>query len=212
MATDFHAHRPKSAARTLVSCRAEELSRYPLASLEFHPWNLPERFEPLSSAFCDAAKSAAALGEFGLDRLRGPSLPVQQEYLEALLELAEALKKPVVIHSVHAVPELLAAFKRHPDIRRLYHGFRGKPELLEELRRAGFYVSLGPAALENAALFARLKAAGLDHIGFETDESPDPVESVIARAAALLNMESAALETQTDHTFDSFLKKTRQVC
>ena len=127
MASDFHSHRPKSAARTLVSCRAEELPYYPLASLELHPWFLPERFEPLSVAFRAVARTAAAIGEAGLDRLRGPSFEVQVQYLDALLELAAAEAKPVVLHCVRAVPELLAAVKRHPGTPCLFHGFRGKP-------------------------------------------------------------------------------------
>jgi len=206
VATDFHTHRPKPGARALVSCRMEELTHYPLASLELHPWNLPAHFEPFPPEFHAALKQAAALGEIGLDRLRGPALPVQQEYLEALLSLAEQEQKPVVLHCVRAVPELLAAIRRHPKVRRLYHGFRGKPEQLEELRRAGFYVSLGFASLENAALFAHLKTAGLAQIGFETDDSPDPVETLLASAAAKLGMECAKLEAQTDATFDSFLR------
>ncbi len=206
MATDFHTHRPKPGARALVSCRMEEVAHYPLASLELHPWNLPERFDPLPPAFRAALKQAAALGEIGLDRLRGPALPVQQEYFEALLSLAEEEQKPVVIHCVRAVPELLSAIKRHPKIRRLYHGFHGKPEQLEELRRAGFYISLGFPALNNAALFAYLKTAGLAQIGFETDDSPDPVELLLTSAAAKLGMECAQLEAQTDATFDFFLR------
>lgn len=206
MATDFHTHRPKPGARALVSCRMEEVTNYPLASLELHPWTLPHRFEPLPPEFRTALKQAAALGEIGLDRLRGPELPVQQEYLEALLSLAEQEKKPVVLHCVRAVPELLAAIRRHPKVRCLYHGFRGKPEQLEELRHAGFYVSLGFASLENAALFTHLKTAGLAQIGFETDDSPDPVETLLASAAAKLGIDYAKLEAQTDATFDSFLR------
>lgn len=206
MASDFHTHRPKPGARALVSCRMEEVTNYPLASLELHPWNLPDQFEPLPPAFCAALKQAAALGEIGLDRLRGPELPVQQEYLEALLSLAEQEQKPVVIHCVRAVPELLSAIKCHPQVRRLYHGFRGKPEQLEELRHAGFYVSLGFPALNNAALFAHLKTAGLAQIGFETDDSPTPVETLLASAANQLGTDYAKLEAQTDATFDSFLR------
>jgi len=206
MATDFHTHCPKPGARALVSCRMEEVAHYPLTSLELHPWNLPGHFEPFPPGFHAALKQAAALGEIGLDRLRGPAFSVQEEYLGALLFLAEQEQKPVVLHCVRAVPELLTAVRRHPRVRRLYHGFRGKPEQLEELRRAGFYISLGFPALNNDTLFTHLKTAGLTQIGFETDDSPDPVELLLASAAAKLGMECAKLEAQTDATFDSFLR------
>lgn len=42
-------------------------------------------------------------------------------------------------------------------------------------------------------------------IGFETDDSPDPVELLLTRAAAQLGIDDAKLEVQTDATFDSFL-------
>ena len=204
MATDFHAHRPKSAARTLVSCGEEELSRYPLASLELHPWKLPERFEPLSPAFREALNGAAALGEIGLDRLRGPTLTVQQNYLEELLGLAAERHKPVVIHCVRATEELLGMLKHFPELRVLFHGFRGKPERLARLRERGLRVSLGRAALNDAALVEHLRSSGLDGIGFETDEAPEPIEIVLENAAEKLRLPPAELEARTDETFREF--------
>ena len=127
------------------------------------------------------------------------------QYLDALLELAAAEAKPVVLHCVRAVPELLAAVKRHPGTPCLFHGFRGKPELLEELRRHGFYVSLNPAVLGSMPLFEHLRRTGLDRIGFETDDTAETVESVLARAAARLSMPPAVLEAVTDCTFEHFL-------
>ena len=204
MATDFHAHRPKSAARTLVSCGAEELSRYPLASLELHPWKLPDRYEPLAPGFRAALNQAAALGEIGLDRLRGPSLAVQQRYLEELLVLASELRKPVVIHCVRATEELLGTLNRFPGLRVLFHGFRGNPERLARLREHGLFVSLGRAALNDAALVEYLRFSGLGGIGFETDETPEPVELVLENAAEKLGLPYAELEAHTDETFRNF--------
>ncbi|MBS1370264.1 MAG: hypothetical protein HPZ91_09955 [Lentisphaeria bacterium] len=204
MAADFHAHRPKSAARTLVSCAAEELSRYPLTSLELHPWKLPEAYEPLTPEFKAALEHAAALGEIGLDRLRGPSPAVQQAYLDELLALAGAMQKPVVIHCVRATAELLAALKRHPRLSVLLHGFRGKPEQLEMLRRHGLFVSLGPKAL-NGALLEHLRLSGLDRIGFETDDAPEPVEQLLEEAAGHMHLPYRSLEARTDGTFGQFL-------
>ncbi len=205
MASDFHTHRPNSAARALVSCCMEELSRYPLASLELHPWKLPDRWEGVPERFRVALRGAAALGEVGLDRLRGAAFAVQQEYLDALLALAEAENKPVVLHCVRALPELQAMRKRYHRLPMLFHGFRGKPEKLEELRRAGFHLSLGAGALNDAALFAHLNATGLHRIGFETDDSPETVESLLSRAAELLAMPVTRLEMETDRTFAAFL-------
>ena len=45
----------------------------------------------------------------------------------------------------------------------------------------------------------------LRHVGFETDDTAETVESVLARAAARLSMPPAVLEAVTDHTFAVFL-------
>ena len=204
MATDFHAHRPKSVARTLVSCAAEDLSHYPLASLELHPWNLPESFEPLSAEFREALKRAAALGEVGRDRLRGPAFTVQQKYFEELLTLASELRKPVVVHCVRATEALFSALNHFPGLRVLFHGFRGKPERFARLRERGLYVSFGAAALNDAGLLEFLRASGLDGVGFETDDAPEPVEFVLRSAAQRLLLPYEELEARTDETFRKF--------
>ncbi len=201
MASDFHTHKPKSAARALVSLPPERIGEYPLASLELHPWRLPEKLEPLGAEFFAAAERAAALGEAGLDRLRGPSLEVQQAYLAEVLKLARELGKPVVFHCVRALPELLHAVRNFPG-NKLFHGFRGKPEALEQLRKHGFYVSLG-----TLDLLPYLRQAGFERIGFETDDSELPIESILAEASLLAERD---LEEETDRTFDAFLGKERK--
>lgn len=147
---------------------------------------------------------AAALGEIGLDRHRGPSLEMQRRYLDRLLELAERYQKPAVFHCVHAVPELLAAtrgFRPH----KLFHGFRGRPELLTELLRHDFFVSFMPDALERPDLAAFVKRRGLRRLGFETDDTAETIECVLARAARQLELEPEQLIRATDDNFREFL-------
>ncbi|WP_302812804.1 TatD family hydrolase [Victivallis vadensis] len=206
MASDFHSHVCKSGAVTLLSVPYPEPGGGWPWSLEFHPWHLPETVEDgLPGGFAELLESAAALGEVGLDRLRGPVCEVQRRWLKLLLEAARALKKPVVFHCVRMVPELLAETKPYGGLKRLFHGFRGSPELLEELRSHGFYVSLAPAALERSELMEHLRSAGLGGIGFETDTLPEPVERILERAARRLNFSYAELERITDQTFQEFL-------
>ncbi|MDR0932519.1 MAG: TatD family hydrolase [Victivallales bacterium] len=208
MASDFHAHKPKSTARTLVSCPESEISRYSFASLELHPWDLPEKFHALSPQFDLALTRAAALGEVGLDKLRGPALSVQQAYLNVLLSLAQEQNKPVVIHCVKAAGELLATLRNIPKLTIMIHGFRGCPEQLEMWRKHGFFVSLSPRALQNNALIKHLRSTDLERIGFESDDTPEPIESILEQAAKLLDMPYASLEKFTDATFDAFFQKT----
>lgn len=143
---NFHTHAPDRAADTLqiVSAAflpAEKGQAGVWYSLELHPWDLPEDFTGLPERFVREAQTAPVIGEVGLDRLRGPALPVQRQYLRAILELAADCRKPVVFHCVRAIPELLAEVKPFPQIRKLFHGFQGNDEKAAMLRKAGFLLS-----------------------------------------------------------------------
>ena len=206
MASDFHSHVCKSGAVTLLSVPYPEPGGGWPWSLEFHPWHLPETVEDgLPGGFAELLESAAALGEVGLDRLRGPVCEVQRRWLKLLLEAARALKKPVVFHCVRMVPELLAETKPYGGLKRLFHGFRGSPELLEELRSHGFYVSLAPAALERSELMEHLLFDGLAATGIYTLSLHDALQMCGGWIARRLNFSYAELERITDQTFQEFL-------
>lgn len=208
MASDFHTHSaPPPGIAALVSTGLDQLGRFPLESLEFHPWRLPPQPVELPREFAAGLEQAAALGEIGLDRLRGPAFPVQQQMLDRLLCLAAEQEKPVVFHCVRATAELLAAVKPYPRMRKLLHGFRGSPELFEEFRKHGFYLSLGAAALERAPLLDHLRRTGFDRVGFETDDRPEPVEQLIERAAGVLGCPAERLTAATDANFREFLQR-----
>lgn len=177
---DFHTHHHRQSMPYLLSAAR------PLAgtavSLEFHPWQsasapgIPEDF---------AAKltECAALGEIGLDRLRGAEMTVQQKIFGKLLEIGAAQRKPVVIHCVRAVPEVIRMCAGYPAPR-LIHGFRGRVRILEEFLAAGFYVSLSVPALSSPEIGKFLRRNGLWHIGFESDEVPETGYIAAFRQAA----------------------------
>ncbi len=207
MAADCHTHRRLSAdCRALVSVPPESVTDAPLTSLEFHPWAVPADFSELPAVYSAAAVHAAALGETGLDRRRGPEFSLQLRAFEAVLALADSLGKPVVIHCVGAWDELLAARRRHPRNHWLIHGFRGKPELLAMLLAHGFFISLSPAVFHNRATTDFLRQHGLEHIGFETDDCNTPFASVLAAAAEALELPPETLAAHSELTLNQFLR------
>lgn len=191
MASDFHSHRRNGEIRTLLSCCEPE----GLCSFQAHPWQagIPLQLPDLSRF--------AALGETGLDKCKGPPLPVQQKRFISILEAAEKYHKSVVIHCVKAWAELLEIRKNFPNRQWLIHGFRGSPELLEQLRKQNFFLSLGRAGIE------RLLHPGfsLYRIGFETDDSSDDLRELLRIAAAKLQISCRETESITDKNFEEFL-------
>ncbi|MBQ8454964.1 MAG: TatD family hydrolase [Bacteroidaceae bacterium] len=99
------------------------------------------------------ASRCLAIGECGLDALRGPSLSVQEEVFVRQVMLSEALGKPLIIHCVRALDRLLHLRKSlRPKQSWMLHGFRGKPQQLRSLVDAGFYVSFAPQHNEESLL------------------------------------------------------------
>lgn len=125
-------------------------------SVGVHPWDSADAGK--CRRFLDTVKEFAshpqvlAIGEVGLDRLRGADIEAQQRLLSQQVELAEAVGKPLILHVVKAYPEIIAMKKSSgSSVDWIIHGFRGKPELAQELLRHGFYISLGEKYNEEAA-------------------------------------------------------------
>ena len=199
MASDFHTHKLIAAGRALVS--AEEPLPGKLVSLEVHPWKIGADFPGVSADFAAKLAECAALGEVGFDPLRGDAAR-QLEILPELLEIAESLGKPVVLHLVRPTEEVFDILGRY-RLRYLVHGFRGRAEKLARLLDKGYFVSLGSRALSDDGVAEFLKTRGLERIGFETDAGDEDIDAVLKNAAAALARDD--LEQAADATFDEFL-------
>lgn len=147
-------------------------------SVGVHPWDtsahdLDKRMAILET---DARRQeAVAIGETGIDKLKGAPDDVQAEVFRRHVALSEELKKPLILHVVKAFPEIIR-FKEElkPGQPWIVHGFRGKPELARELIRHGFYISLGERFNpESAVCIPR------DRLLAETDESAMAIESIV---------------------------------
>ncbi len=191
---DFHTHRlPECANAELLLSTATPPPRPVRYSLELHPWHLPAVFSGLPSDWKSMAEKADAIGEIGLDRLRGPDLSVQRRYLTEALNVAAELRKPVVLHCVRAWQELRLALRPFTGLRCLYHGFRGSPAFLAELEEYGFFIaSAFPEALR-----------GGRRIGLESDDGPLDINAVYDRAASVFE---PGFETRLAENFHCFLE------
>ena len=154
-------------------------------SVGFHPWALSAEYpsetdwKHLSRLVC--LPQVLAVGEAGLDKLAAVPLPLQETVFERQARLADEMGKPLVIHLVKAVDELLRLRKSlSPHVPWVIHGFRGKAQLVQTLLRHGFYLSLGEHFHE-----AALMAIPLSRLFLETDESSLPIADIYARVARI---------------------------
>jgi len=126
-----------------------------------------------------------AIGETGLDRLKGPSFDIQIPVFRKHIELSERLSKPVIIHCVKAWEELIQVRREtRPTQPWIIHGYRGKPELTKQLIREGFLFSVG----DNINIDS-MQLIPIDSLFCETDEDEMTIREIYLQASQALNME-----------------------
>jgi len=144
-----------------------------------HPWHvqgLPADWPDRLAALLDA-HPVAAVGEIGLDGLRDDvPAALQDEVFRRQLDIAERLRRPVILHGARAWGRLTERIK--PFARLLpgvvVHGFSGSAEILKQLLNLGAYVSFAGSVCNPNARRVRAAAAAVppDRLLIETD-TPD---------------------------------------
>ena len=186
---DFHTHRlDATGALIAVDPRRFDPQRGLWYSVGFHPW---DNVENLADSDFDLLRQCAghpqvlAVGETGIDRLRGGHLVEQGEAFVRHLQLAHALGKPVVAHNVRATQDILDVRRsvRLEGVPLIIHGMRGNANVARTLLDAGCYLSYGPRFNP-----AALKSTPMDRLLIETDDSDTPITTVASLAAQTLHL------------------------
>ena len=182
---NIHTHVSVHPENEILSLSPEELStdnRSFYTSVGIHPWTLTEKNADIQwKALCESIKDKriVAIGECGLDKLKGPSMELQTAVFKQEAALAEDSSLPLIIHCVKAFNELIQLKKEiSPRQSWIIHGFRGKLPLALDCIRHGFYLSIGSHFQENT-----LKTIPLDRLFIETDESEESIGSIYQRVA-----------------------------
>lgn len=116
-------------------------------SCGIHPWYINEDdFDTQYQNLREIAKhpKCVAIGEVGLDKIKGVDLEIQRQVFEKQILLAQELDKPLIIHCVKAWDELIELYKKYnPEKSWIIHGFRGNSEQAHQLIHIGFKLSFG---------------------------------------------------------------------
>jgi TatD DNase family protein len=158
-----------------------------------HPWHLKkETIDVLIAKVKKAARSPnlVAIGEAGFDKLRGPETEIQARAFEEQVLISEEIKKPLFIHCVRSWNELLPVHKRlRPKMPWLIHGFRGKPELAQQLIDKGMYLSFWFDFVIRAESSELLRSLPRERIFFETDGADVDIRTIYGKVAADLELD-----------------------
>lgn len=202
---NIHTHYPTLLPHTLeIESVYFGQARAPLAerrSVGLHPWFLPETgLENALAWFREQADlpHTLAIGEAGLDKISRTPWALQILAFQHVVEVSEALRKPLIIHCVRAFSEIIALKNTwKPQQPWIFHGFDKKPDTAAMLLRAGCLLSFGSALFrENPALAESLRNTPDTCFFLETDDAQTPIEAVYERAAALRGISLANLSEQ----------------
>lgn len=211
---DFHTHKSRRQDdETITEIISQHLGNeieLLIYTIGKHPWFTPTLLsikEKEKLKILLQNKNCLALGEIGLDKLKGASLELQSEILRQQLDLNVELQKPVIIHCVKAFDTLFQIKKDYSQLKKwCIHGYARNPQLAKQLIDQGFYISLMPQKLSEK--YKRLiKSLPLNKFFLETDSMPNiKIEDLYLQASKVLEISVENLKTQLMQNAINFFK------
>jgi len=183
---DIHTHHAAPQPEAIVCVSPEDFN--PIEgqwySVGIHPWETLNGITDETWALFEKAcahPQVLAIGECGIDKVKGGPLYLQMQVMKRQIDLAERLRKPLVIHNVHA-HDIIIGLKKDlkPKQNWMVHGFRGKATVARMITDAGIWISFGPT-LNGASV----PAVPVSLLLAETDDSDTGIHSVVTRLSSL---------------------------
>ena len=189
---DIHSHALHAGA--IVNCYPDSFRPQQgyCYSVGIHPWHIHTADTDAQKDLLRTATAnpqVVAIGEAGLDKLATGFADGQEDIFRFQCILAEEMQKPLIVHLVRAVDELLrmrSAIK--PTVPWVIHGFRGGPQLAEELLRHGMYISFGTRYNATA-----MRTVPRNRMFLETDDSNADIRSLYEEAASVIGISEEEL-------------------
>jgi TatD DNase family protein len=220
---DIHTHQQNTdpdifSVRCLLTHQPERPHDYPTSAVSVgaHPWFIEK--DNLLTTLEDVAISATgsnvvAIGEAGLDKVKGAEMPTQITAFEKQAIIANNLLKPLIVHCVKAWDELLAVHRNiNPRVPWIIHGFMGSKELAGQIIDKGMFISLwySFALAERSA--SLIKWMPQDRLFLETDSSDANIKDIYAKVAGNLNISVDSLKSTIVGNYDELAPKKCQCC
>jgi TatD DNase family protein len=205
---NFHTHQQEPAEKEIViqsKFLQEDLIAQPSDKIFFtsglHPWHadkldvdeIKKRLEKLIEL-----KSVIAIGETGIDKLKGPEIHLQMEAFKTHISVAEKHGLPIIIHSVKANNDVLKLKKDlNSKVPWVIHHFNGSKQMAFDLIDHGFYLSLSYHINNiNSKLSGYLNILPLDRIFLETDDFDIDIKDLYKSVSEKCNIGIDEFKTQ----------------
>lgn len=177
-------------------------------SLGIHPYNanlIEDNFLKIQQLA--SKKNCLAIGEIGLDRLKGPDLEIQKQVFTKQIMIAESMGLPVILHCVKSWNEV-AEIKRqiNPQQTWVFHGFN-KVGILKSVLEHGLMIGIGASILTNKKLQEALLNVPDEYLLLETDDAPVDIFEIYKKVSEIKQISLQALEEIVEQNFKRTFKK-----
>jgi TatD DNase family protein len=212
---NVHTHRKPSGAEEFVIRNA--FSRNPSSHLPsnyflsfgIHPWfskqSNEQEFDHLETIVQN--KNCLAIGECGIDRSKGPNIELQLQTFKLQIELANRLKKPMILHLVRSYSDILK-ISVSIKVPWIVHGFRGNEQQANTLIGNGARLSFGAALLKDEKLQGLMVKTPVDRLYLETDVSHERIQTIYQAAAVIRKLPVDSLRKAIWTNFERDFKFT----
>lgn len=186
---------------------------YNFTSVGFHPWHLEERYS--KEAWLDFEnksqdKEILALGEAGLDKIRGAEWDLQLEAFQRQIDWAASIDKVLIVHNVRASEEVWHALnKQKGKLRAIMHAFRRNKKVAKRFLDLGHYISIGHPLLFDKNMQEVLNYIPRDRFFLETDGFDGVfIQEMYEKAAEVLKSDIETVSLQLLENFQTLFPES----
>lgn len=187
---DIHTHNPR-----------EDVLSPTMAGV--HPWLAEQATQLPNLSQCDI------VGETGLDYACEVDKEIQKKLFIEHLEAAIKANKPVVLHVVRAVDEVLNILKEYGVLHGvIFHGFIGSWQQAQRCIERGYYLSFGPRSLRSPKTCEVIAKIPQNRLFCETDAEHDKgnIEQVYSEVAKLRRVSIEELTKSIEDNYNTIFR------
>lgn len=197
----FNLHSHFSDLQNVTVFQADTIEPNKWFSAGIHPWNSENNDLTTNQDVLFTHPRCVAIGEIGLDKIKGPALDLQMEVFEKQIALSEQYQLPIIIHCVKAWNELRSIKRKiNPTQPWIYHGF-SKIGILDEVLNEGIYVSFGQRIIKDSKLLDIAIKVPNDNFFLETDDAKVDIQAIYNEFA---KAKKIPLQTLKEIQFNNF--------
>jgi TatD DNase family protein len=205
---------------------AEKYPEIVYVAMGIHPWNVQtiteDEIQKTLKLIEEQRQNRAlvAIGEIGLDIKYNSIMETQANVFKRMLQTAERLDLPVVIHSRGMTTQILDMLPSYSLKRVLLHWFSHPIGALSEATQRGYYITEGPPTIYSNGIREVVKNVPLANLMTETDgptsffkppfegkkTTPTFIPSVVKAIAEIKELNIEDVAAQIVQNFERFFR------